>query len=143
MRIDNQVAYDWLLGSGWDQVSYIAPGEIPYQFLSIDKLGVDYNCFDMNPMYKDKFIICDVVFDIPVGIHSNILNFNCHKMYPLGRMYRGEFILIGSDDNHPGDCNVITSCQQLIDQNSLKTVYDQRKVSTDRNNFYLVWGSNL
>jgi len=143
MRVDNQLAYDWLMESEWEQVSYIAPGEIPHRFLMVDRLGIEYNCFDMNPMYKGKFIICDVIFDYPEGIYNNILNFNCHKMYPIGKLYRGEFILIGSDDRHPGDCNPVDSCDQLIEQNLLTTVYKQAKVSTDRNNFYLVSGNNL
>ena len=143
MRVDNQLAYDWLMESQWEQVSYIAPGEIPDRFLMVDKLGIKYNCFDMNPMYNGKFIICDVIFDYPKGIYNNILNFNCHKMYPIGKLYRGEFILIGSDDRHPGDCNPVDSCDQLIEQNLLTTVYKQEKVSTDRNNFYIVFGNNL
>jgi hypothetical protein len=138
MRSDHRIAFDWLMESGWDNVSFVAAGRISDRFYSIINLGIDYHCYDMDPVIvRDDYTLCDVIFD-PITLSKNIINFNAQKMYPLGKVHKGEFIIIGSSDRHPGDCNIVTSCKQLIEQNEIHTVIK----AIDIPNYSIVWGRN-
>ena len=46
-----------------------------------------------------------------------------HYIDPSGKMHKGILILRGDDKEHNGDCNPITSVNQLIEQNEIETVY--------------------
>lgn len=139
MNKDHEIVFDWLLESGYDRVSYVAPGRLPKKFYSINQIGVSYHCYDMDPIFKNRtdYTICDIIFDY-VNLDGLMINFNAQKMYPIGKVHVGEFIIVGSNDRYPGDCNPVTSCQQLIDQNNLKTVYNSIEIP----NYCIVWGSN-
>jgi len=92
---------------------------------------------------EDEEVICkDVVFD-EVEFKDLIINYACEKMWPIGKIYKGkEFILVGDNDYHNGDCNPITSCEQLAEQNELTEVYAQSEFKRWRGKYYVVYGVN-
>jgi hypothetical protein len=138
IREDHRIVFDWLMESGWEEVSLVATGRISDRFYSIKSLGMGYHCYDMDPaIVRNDYTLCDVIFD-PITLSKNIINFNAQKMYPMGKVHKGEFIIIGSADKHPGDCNIVTSCQQLIDQNKIHTVIRTIEIP----NYSIVWGCN-
>lgn len=143
MRHNYRIPYDWIMESDWDNVSLVAPADLPWEYENISRMGISYHCYDIDPRYSsyETYTICDPIFD-PVTLSRCIVNFNAQKMYPIGKVYKGEFIIVGSDTMHNGDCNVITSCEQLIEQNELHTVYKKLEIPTNRNTFYFVWGEN-
>jgi len=87
---------------------------------------------------KENYIVKDFIFD-NIKFGECIVHFNCEKTYPIGRLYKGDMILIGDNDQHNGDCNPITSCEQLIEQNKITKVFDQYQ---DGKHF-IVYGTNI
>jgi hypothetical protein len=141
--------YDWIILSDNDVVSFVAPATLPDYYEKLNKsYGINYHCWDSDPKFKNnsKYTVSDVVFD-SVILPGLIVNFNSHKMYPVGKLFRGEMILMGSDNCHNGDCNPVYTCEQLIEQNDIHTVYkmaiadhwghEQFKYKT-----YMIWGRN-
>ena len=143
MRHNYQVPFDWIMRSDWDNVSLVAPGDLPWQYTDLHKLGIRYKCFDIDPIFtgREYYQICDPIFDT-VEMSDCIVNFNAQKMYPLGKVYKGEFIIVGSDISHNGDCNIITSCDQLVEQNMINTILETKAIPTNRCTYYFVWGRN-
>ena len=143
MRHDHAVLHHWLIDSGWDHVSYVAPAILPQEFYDVRSLGIEYKCYDLDPRFKNNkdYKVCDVIFD-PITLGETIINFNAHKMYPIGKVHKGEFMIAGTSFGHNGDCNIISSCDQLIEQNGLHTVYKSSHIPTNRISFYMVWGRN-
>jgi hypothetical protein len=138
MRNDHRIVFNWLIESEWDSVAFVATGILHKKFYSIQALGIEYHCYDLDPGFtREDYVLCDVIFD-PIKLSKNIINFNAQKMYPIGKVHKGEFIIIGSSDKHPGDCNVVTSCDQLIEQNEIHTVIKTIEIP----NYSIVWGRN-
>ena len=91
----------------------------------------------------------DVIFDdVTLPNDGLIIHPKCEYTYPIGRVHEGQkFLLIGNDAQEDQwtklyNCNPITSCDQLIDQNRLKEVYHTKKWSGGYEGYYLAWGSN-
>lgn len=141
--------YDWIILSEHDDVSMIATGDLPDYYESLTKsFAINYHCYDYDPKFKNnpRYTVCDVIFDSP-QLNGLLVNFNAQKMYPIGKIYNGEMIVIGSDFKHNGDCNVITSCEQLVEQNNLHTVYkmaicNHYGYDIFNHNIFMVWGRN-
>ena len=104
--------------------------------MGIETIAYDYDPkFKSNPNYMVKdFIFDDIKFDAELVVH-----WNCEKTYPLGRIYKGDMLLIGDYDLHNGDCNPISSCEQLIEQNLITQVYESYKYGKH----FIVHGNNL
>lgn len=143
IRYEYGIPFGWILESDWDFAHLVAPADLPSEYNSLIDAGINYHCYDIDPKYKSypKYTICDPIFD-PVELGQTIVNFNAHKMYPIGKVHKGEFIIVGSDDEHNGNCNIIRSCDQLIEQNLLHTVFKKEIFRTNRCNYYFVWGNN-
>lgn len=139
IRYDHAILYEWLLLSDWDHVDYVAPAILPQAFHSVTNFGMTYKCYDRDPSFNEdpNYQVCDVVFD-QVNLGNKIINFNAHKMYPLGKIYKGEFMIVGMPFHHNGDCNGVNSCEQLIEQNELHTIHETYRVK----DYFLVWGRN-
>ena len=89
-------------------------------------------------------VICnDFVFD-NVKLNECVINYNCEKTYPVGRLHKGIFILRGDDKEHNGDCNPIYSVYDLVDQNNLTEVYDTYEIKYRNKNYnhFYAYGSN-
>jgi len=105
----------------------------------------DETVHEKNLQYSDNCMMKDVIFDdIPmkgVKIHRY-----CEYTFPIGRIYDGEFILTGCDDDSLHICNPIKSVDQLIEQNQIKDVYHfeswecKREFDRKKINYYMVIG---
>jgi hypothetical protein len=143
MRHDHIILNNWLINSDWEYVDYVAPALLPDSFYEIGKMGIDYKCYDIDPKFKNNpdYHVCDVIFD-PVRLRDRIINFNAHKMYPIGKVHKGEFMIAGTTFGHNGDCNNISSIDQLVNQNELHTVYKSSHIPTNHIEYFMVWGRN-
>lgn len=143
MRHDHAVLYNWLMDSDWLHADYVAPAILPEEFYLMRNFDVDYKCYDRDPRFKKytDYQVCDVIFD-PVKLGKTIINFNAHKMYPIGKVHKGEFMIAGTTLGHNGDCNIISSIDQLVNQNELHTVYKSSHIPTPRIEYFMVWGRN-
>ena len=110
---------------------------------SYGDLGTFFPSNDINFKDMPNIICSDFVFD-DVVLKECVINYNCEKTYPVGKMHKGILILRGDDKEHNGDCNPITSVNQLIEQNEIETVYDSfiMKSKNKKYNQYCVYGSN-
>lgn len=140
--------YEWIILSDCDVVSMIAPAVLPEYYNNLRSLGIDYHSYDYDPKFNNnhEYTVGDVIFDGMV-LSGLLVNFNAQKMYPIGKIHTGQMIICGSDRAHNGDCNVVTSCEQLIEQNNIHTVYGQMTANHNGYNkldhtVYLVWGRN-
>lgn len=104
-------------------------------------MGINVTAYDYDPKFigVSNYEVKDFIFDKVDFNCECIVNWNCEKTYPLGKVYTGDMILIGDNKQHNGDCNPIVSCEQLILQNNIKTVYSM----FEKNNHYVVHGSNI
>ena len=141
-KLDNVVREMLFLAPG-ETVSIIGPGESRnlYDYL-INFFSVEMIDYDIR-FRDDNNIICkDIVFD-EYEPGEIIVNYACEKMWPLGKLFKDrEFILIGDDEGHNGDCNPITSCEQLVEQNNIVEVYDTRIIKRWQGQYYIVHGIN-
>ena len=96
---------------------------------TIKKLGIEVDNINYDINFKDMpSIICkDFVFD-DVVLKECVINYNCEKTYPVGRIHNGIFILRGDNKEHNGDCNPIFSSNDLVVQNNLTEVYDTYQI---------------
>ena len=98
----------------------------------------EVNMYDYDPARaKDNDIINkDVVFD--VELHEDlIINYACEKMYK-----DREFILIGDNEKHNGDCNPIISNKMLIKQNEITEVWSFNEFTRWQGKYFAVYGCN-
>ena len=134
--------FEWVVNH--DEVSLLCcPNFRIYN--TIKKLGIDIDNINYDINFKDiSNIICkDFVFD-NVPLKECVINYNCEKTFPVGRMHKGVFILRGDDKEHNGDCNPIYSVQDLIEQNNLTEVFDhfQKTSRNKKYTHYYVYGTN-
>ena len=116
----------------------------------LDKMGYKCHYYDMDKVVTEvnshitkNIHTVDVVFDdVKFQKNNIIVNKFCENTFPLGKLFNGDFILAGSDSNHLSNINKISSCETLIKQNNLSTVYETRTFF-NRYNFYLVAGCNI
>lgn len=109
-------------------------------YVRLQKLGYNVKIYDHNPYTTDNPI--DVFFD-HVVIPGTIVHPRCEYTYPIGKIYKGTFLLVGNDGTKDEwsklyNCNPIYSIDQLIEQNEIKEVYQTKKWY----HHYLVYGSN-
>ena len=134
--------FDWVINH--DEISMLCCPSFRI-VNTIKKLGIDVDNINYDINFKDMpNIICsDFVFD-DVVLKECVINYNCEKTYPVGRIHNGIFILRGDDKEHNGDCNPIYSINDLVVQNNLTEVYDtyQIKYRNKKYNHYYVYGSN-
>ena len=112
---------------------------------TIKKLGIEVENINFDINFKDMpNVICnDFVFD-NIRLNECVVNYNCEKTYPVGRMHKGIFLLRGDDKEHNGDCNPIYSVYDLIEQNNLTEVYDIHEIKYRNKNYnhFYVYGTN-
>lgn len=113
---------------------------------SLKKLGIEVDNinYDINFLDMPSVICKDFVFD-DIPLKKCVINYNCEKTYPVGRIHQGIFILRGDNKEHNGDCNPIFSVNDLIEQNNLTEVFDQYQVKSRNKKYthYYVYGTNI
>jgi len=99
--------------------------------------------YDFDPQRADENIVtADVIFDLELK-EDLIINYACEKMWPLGEMYRGkEFVLIGDNEHHNGDCNFIDSNKQLVEQNGITELWEFNEIERWKGTYFMVAGCN-
>jgi hypothetical protein len=108
----------------------------------------DYAVHESNEILTKNSFHCDVIFD-ELNLTGNFLQKYCEYTYPIGRVYKGKFILVGNNDDGLHICNPINSTKQLIRQNKIKNVYYETNWQVIREydqkvlNYYMVCGDNL
>ena len=131
--IDNLMAYD--------TVTLVACNERDKLIEVLTDFDIKVTAIDYDKKFEDKYICKDFVFD-KVEFGECVVHFNCEKTYPLGKIYKGDMILIGDDQGHNGDPNPITSVQDLIEQNNITKVFEKQSWHENGVTHYLVWGTN-
>jgi hypothetical protein len=64
-------------------------------------------------------------------------------MWPLGKIYKDrEFILVGDNERHNGDCNPITSNRMLIEQNGIEEIWSFNEFTRWKGKYFVVFGCN-
>ena len=134
--------FEWLVE--YDEISILCCRNFSL-IRALRKMGihVDNINFDINFRDMPNVICKDFVFD-EVKLKECVINYNCEKTYPVGRLHKGIFILRGDDKEHNGDCNPIFSVSDLVEQNKLTEVYDTHEIKFKNKNYnhYYVYGSN-
>ena len=104
-------------------------------------MSVDVIAYDYDPKFigAPNYLVKDFIFDDVDFNCECVVNWNCEKTYPLGKIYTGDMILIGDNKQHNGDCNPIESCEQLITQNEIKHVYSTAIIGKH----FIVHGTNI
>lgn len=109
---------------------------------NLKSFEIDVNAIDYDPKFFGSggsgYEVKDCIFD-EVEFGECVVHFNCEKTYPIGRLYKGDMILIGDNDRHNGDCNPVTSCEQLIEQNQIVEVFEQYI----NGKHFIVYGTNI
>ena len=123
-----KLIYSWL--SKHDKLTFVACTEFE-MIHGLECMGVEVWNYNYDIKYRDaENVICkDAIFD-DVEFHGCVVNWNCEKTYPVGKIHSGEFILRGDNQYHNGDCNPISNFEQLITQNELSEVYDKYQEGT-------------
>jgi len=131
----------FILESGYDIVSFIATNPLDMQ--ELESVGISCKYYGIDPEYssESKYILCDVIFDNP-HLEGLIVHLNAQKTYPIGKLYTGEFIIIGHSKETPGDCNSLDSCDIIIEQNNITKVKAKLDLDISNRKYHIVWGSN-
>jgi len=126
--------------SDYDDVILCACADKRTLINGLKSMGINVRAIDYDPKFKDNpsYECKDFIFD-DVDLSADlVVHFNCEKTYPI--LCEGDVLLIGDDKRHSADCNPITSCQQLIDQNKIIEVYDTKEITQNRITHYFVHG---
>jgi len=130
-----------ILESGYDKVSFTATRPLDMQ--DLESMGILCSYYGIDPEYSldSKYTLCDVIFDNP-DLEGLIVHVNAQKTYPIGKLYNGEFIIIGHSIDSPGDCISLNSCDIIIEQNNIINVKIKLDLNIYGRDYHIVWGSN-
>ena len=149
-KVDRWIYNTITIYSEAKSIAIVGPADKKLLYLAIKNIGpyqmkkrFVVTMYDYDPQRASEDITtADVVFDLELK-EDLIINYACEKMWPLGKMYKGkEFILVGDNEHHNGDCNPITSNKQLVEQNELKDVWEFNELNRWKGKFYMVAGCN-
>lgn len=134
--------FEWIVNH--DEISLLSCPSFLFAN-NIRKLGIEVDNINYDINFADMpSVICkDFAFD-EIKLKNCVVNYNCEKTYPVGKMHEGIFILRGDDQEHNGDCNPVYSVDQLIEENNLTEVFAtyQTKQKNKKYNHYCVYGTN-
>ena len=131
----------FVLSSDHDVVSIVAAR--PIDMSDLESIGIECRYYGIDPIYSfdRRYVVCDVIFDTP-SLEGLIIHGNAQKTYPIGKIYTGEFIIVGHAADSPGDCNNISSCDVIIQQNNISKVLATENISIHGRVHHMVWGRN-
>ena len=109
---------DTIIENGYDSISLVACNEREDLIYKLEGLGLEVDVVDYDPKFSFSR---DAIFD-DIKFKELVIDFNAEKHYPIGKVYKGDMIVIGDNDNHNGDCNPIDNVDKLIEQNEIKTI---------------------
>ena len=109
---------DTIIENGYDSISLVACNEREDLIYKLEGLGLEVDVVDYDPKFSFPR---DAIFD-NIKFKELVIDFNAEKHYPIGKVYKGDMIVIGDNDNHNLDCNPIDNVDILIEQNEIKTI---------------------
>lgn len=109
---------DTIIENGYDSISLVACNEREDLIYKLEGIGLEVDVIDYDPKFSFPR---DAIFD-DIKFKELVVDFNAEKHYPIGKVYKGDMIVIGDNDNHNGDCNPIDNIDILIEQNDIKTI---------------------
>ena len=124
---------------GFESVTFVGANERSLLTRTLKGLGIEVDSVDSDPKFDNPR---DAVFD-DIDFNEVVVVFNAEKHFPIGQIHKGNFIIIGDNEHHNGDCNPITCTSQLVEQNKIKKHwfnYEIEKTNGDR--WFIVGGSN-
>ena len=125
---------DSIIESGYESVTLVACNDRSELIYKLSGIGIQINVIDYDPKFDNPR---DVIFD-NVKFSELVVDFNAEKHYPIGKVYKGDMIVIGDNDQHNGDCNPIDNVDILIEQNNIKTI----DFTYNIDKWFIVKGSN-
>ena len=133
-RTLDQLLINWIIQSGHESVSLIGANERDWLVKRVRGLGIHLDFIDSDPKFPNPR---DAVFD-DVEFQDLIVVCNAEKHYPIGKLTQGEFIIVGDNDQHNGDCNPIDSFDKIIQQNSITSIINKEQIEK----WWIVHGIN-
>ena len=88
-----------IIDGGYESVTFIASNERPRLIREVKGLGIDLDVVDYDPKFENPR---DAIFD-NITFNELVVDFNTEKHYPIGKVYKGDMIVIGDNDQHNGD----------------------------------------
>ena len=150
-KVDRWILNTITIYSEAKTIAIVGPGDRRMLYNELENIGpydgkkrfYPITMYDYDPQRAgDNIVTADVVFDLELK-EDLIINYACEKMWPLGEMYRGkEFVLIGDNEHHNGDCNPIISNKQLIEQNHIKEIWSFNEMNRWKGKYFMVYGCN-
>jgi len=134
-RTLDKLLLKWILDSGHENVSFVGANERTWLLGRLDGLAINVDFVDSDPKFPNPR---DAVFD-DVDFSELVIVFNAEKHYPIGRLVESEFIIVGDNDQHNGDCNPIDSFDKIIEQNSITNVMNKEQIEK----WWIVHGTNM
>lgn len=125
---------DSIINDGYESVTLVACNERSDLVYKLSGLGIHVDIIDYDPKFKNPK---DVIFD-NIKFNELVVDFNAEKHYPIGKVYKGDLIVIGDNDQHNGDCNPIDNVDILIEQNNITNV----DFSYNIDKWFVVKGNN-
>lgn len=134
-RTLDKLLLNWIVSSGHETVSFVGANERTWLSGRLDGLAINVDFVDSDPKFANPR---DAVFD-DVDFPELVVVFNAEKHYPIGRLVEAEFIIVGDNDQHNGDCNPIDSFDKIIEQNSITNVINKQQLDK----WWIVHGTNM
>jgi len=125
---------DSIINNGYESITLVACNERSELVYKLSGLGIHVDIIDYDPKFENPK---DVIFD-KVKFNELVVDFNAEKHYPIGKVYKGDLIIIGDNDQHNGDCNPIDNVDILIEQNNITNV----DFSYNIDKWFVVKGNN-
>jgi len=138
-----------------EKISFLCSWFCERDIIYLKRMGYDLNkCYfydfdkiihEKNMTFTDNCFNVDIIFD-DIRISGVKIHRYCEYTYPVGKIYDGNFILVGNDDDSLHICNPINSIEQLIEQNELEKIYHtetwnvRREYDSKQLNYYMVIG---
>lgn len=134
-RALDRLLLDWIIKYDYDSVTLVGPNERDWLIRQLEGLDIEVDIIDSDPKFDNPR---DAVFD-EVTFNDLIVVCNAEKHYPIGKITKGNFIIVGDNDQHNGDCNPIDSFGKLIIQNTITTI--KNAIQLDK--WWIVYGNNV
>lgn len=106
---------DSIVNDGYESVSLVACNDRSELIYKLSGIGIQVDIIDYDPKFENPK---DAIYD-QVKFNELVIDFNAEKHYPIGKVYKGDMIVIGDNDQHNGDCNPIDNVDILIEQNNI------------------------
>ena len=113
---------DLIIEDGCESVTLVGHGDRANLIRDVQGILSEVDLVDYDPKFDNPR---DAVFD-DIDFKELVVVFNAEKHFPIGQLTSRRMIVVGDNDQHNGDCNPISSCEMLIEQNNMVDVEFQQ-----------------